>query len=575
MKKIKILTVFMAIAIILIPLANFSRAQSSGYVGVSEGSEYEWRINLNLDGVNNVMQNVPGLMTNIQNRILELDLFGLASKTLPEAMENVSHTILNTILPMGWEVLNISELLEATIEKFVEDFNSTVLAGNVPGNWKTLNYSTFMDYVIEGLNSTMPTGWEDHPIPHLITLAINEFNNSILFGLIPEAWDQLTLNSFFESIIAESFPSATESFLTYIMMDQWFSQLYTLLPPGSEGQIIEDLLPYMMPPELYNTNLTILLEGLWYAINNTSPPGWDSGSMLELLENQADWMNTNLSLQEPSLNGANFSAILKWEIDELIYMYNSTLPPGMFPPNWLDMSIKDLASFMVEQGKTQFTSMILPQWDSMYAALETLGATFPTTYGIKVAIDDIGAERISTLGGQRATEIEMSLFLSVDMQTWMEFEELIENLTSTVSVFPAEPIPIETNVTTTVLYSLLNLTMEGYIVDPSSYSDPKIALLDQAIFTKGLIVATNYEWAAINTEATIATAGNLDAFELTASWNSIGLLSKATLSSDGVTAISITLVSDGEIPGYEITIIMIVMPLTVIGIIYYIRKRNR
>ncbi|MFX1470473.1 MAG: hypothetical protein ACFFB8_17655 [Promethearchaeota archaeon] len=580
MKKVKILTIFMAIAITLIPLANFSRAQSNGYVGVTEGSEYQWSIKLNLDGVNNVMHNVEGLMTEIQNEISELSLFGLASKKVPEAMENVSRTILDNILPVGWEGLNISELLEATVEKFVEDLNSTVLAGYVPGNWKTLNYSTFMDYVIEGLNSTMPLGWEDHPIPHLITLAINEFNNSILFGLIPEAWDQMTLDSFFESVITESFPLATESFLTYIMMDQLLSQLYTVLPPGSEGQIIKDLWPYMMPPEVYDTNLTSVLDGLWYAINSTSPPGWDSGSMLELLEYQADWMNTNLSLQDPMLDGANFSSILKWGIDELMYIYNYTLPPGMFPPNWLDMSIKDLATFMIELQKTQFISTVLPQWDSMYAALETIGATFPTTYGIKVAIDNIGAERTSTLGGQRATEIEMTLFISIDMQTWMEFEELMENLTSMMSIFPATPPPTPPfedteSITNTVLYSLLNITMEGYIIDPSSYSDPKMALLDQAVFTQGLIVATNYNWAAINTEATIATAGNLDAFELTASWNSIGLLSQATLSSDGVTAISINLVSGGEIPGYEITIIMIVMPLSVIGIIYYIRKRNR
>ena len=98
------------------------------------------------------MQNVEGLMTEIQTKISELDLFGLESKTLPEAMENISHTLLNTILPLGWESLNISELLEETVEKFVEDFNSTFLAGNIPSNWKTLNYSTFMDYAIDGLS---------------------------------------------------------------------------------------------------------------------------------------------------------------------------------------------------------------------------------------------------------------------------------------------------------------------------------------------------------------------------------------------------------------------------------------
>ena len=571
MKKVKILTVFMVVAITLIPFATFSRA-ANGYVGVTQGSEYEWRIDLNLEGINNTLHNVEGLMTDIQTKISELDLFGLESKTLPEAMENISHTLLNTILPLGWEVLNISELLEETVEKFVEDFNSTFLAGKIPGNWKTLNYSTFMDYAIEGLNSTLPLGWEDHPIQHLIPLAINEFNNTILFGLIPDVWEQLTLDIFFESIITEAFPLATESFLTYLMMDQLLSTLYMEFP-GSEGQVIKDLFPFMMPPVVFNTNLSTILDGLWYGINNTSPPGWESDSIIELLDYQADWMNDNLTLMDPMLDGANMSAILKWGIDMMMYYANYSMPPDMFPPNWVNMTIQELAIFLVEQGKTQFTTSVLPQWDAMYETIDTLGATIPTTLGIKVAIDNIGAEATSTLGGQRATEIEMTLFISIDMQTWMDFEELIGNLTSTLSL--ADPPPEEEFYIVPLAF-LLNLTMEGYIVDPSSYSDPKIALLDQAVFTQCLIVATNYDWSTITTEATISAGGITDAFELSASWNSLGLLSKASLSSEGVTAISISLVTDDEIiPGYEITTLMIVMPLTVIGIIYYIRKRNK
>ena len=572
MKKVKILTVFMVVAITLIPFATVSRAQSNGYIGVTQGSEYEWRIDLNLEGINNTMHNVEGLMTEIQTKISELDLFGLESKTLPEAMENISHTLLNTILPLGWEVLNISELLEETVEKFVEDFNSTFLNGYIPDNWRTLNYSTFMDYAIEGLNSTLPLGWEDHPIQHLIPLAINEFNNTILFGLIPDVWEQLTLDIFFESIITEAFPLATESFLTYLMMDQLLSAFYMEFP-GSEGQVMKDLFPFMMPLEVFNTNLSTILDGLWYGINNTSPPGWESDSIIELLDYQADWMNDNLTLMDPMLDGANMSAILKWGIDMMMYSVNYSMPPDMFPPNWVNMTIQELAIFLVEQEKTQFTTSFLPQWDAMYEALDTLGATIPTTLGIKVAIDNIGAEATSTLGGQRATEIEMTLFISIDMQTWMDFEELIGNLTSTLSL--AEPPPEEEFFIMPLAF-FLNLTMEGYIVDPSSYSDPKIALLDQAVFTQCLIVATNYDWSTITTEATISAGGITDAFELSASWNSLGLLSKASLSSEGVTAISISLVTDDEIiPGYEITTLMIVMPLTVIGIIYYIRKRNK
>ncbi|NVM36574.1 MAG: hypothetical protein HWN81_13340 [Candidatus Lokiarchaeota archaeon] len=577
MKKFIILTVFMLGVLLVIPYGTFSVAQSNNYIGVSAGNEYEWRIELDLDGVDNVMDNVEGLMTEIQTRISDLELFGFESMTVPEAMENLSHTMLANILPYGWESMNLSELFHETVDYYVEGFNSTFLSGKIPSNWKLLNYSEFINTVVEGLNDTLDPGWEDQPIPLLIELALNEFNSSILFGLLPEGWETMTLESFFITIIEESFPEATESFLTYLMMDQLFGTLFMKLPPGADGEIISDLIPYMLPPEALDMNMTYILDGLWNALNNTSSPGWDSTNITSIIDHQADWININLTSMDSGLDGANITSIIKWGLNELIY--NATLnPPPPFPLGWENMTIPDFINSIIEQGKTQFTTKVLPGWDNMMDTLDTLGATIPTTYGIKIAVDHIGTEVESTLGGQKGTPIDMTLFISIDMETWTSFEELIANLTnpspSTASPYPPPEGDFEVNPIMPLEF-LLNMTMEGYIVDPSTYSDPKIALLDQAVLTKGLIVATNYNWSIITTEATISADGNADAFEVSAEWNENGVLSQAYLNSDGVTAITITLVAGEEIPGYEIAILIIVFPLTVVGIIYYIQKKNK
>lgn len=572
MKKVIILTVFMLGVLLVIPFGTFSVAQSNSYVGVTAGSEYEWRIELDLDGVDNVMHNVEGIMTEIQNRISDLELFGFESMTVPEVMENLSHTMLSNILPIGWEGMNISELFHETADYYVEGFNSTFLSGKIPSNWKSLNYSEFINTVVEGLNNTLPLGWEDQPIPYLIELALNEFNSSILFGLLPEGWETMTLESFFITIIEESFPEATESFLTYLMMEQLLGELFMKLPPGADSEYISDLIPYILPPEALDMNMTYLLGGLWNALNSSAGEGWDSANITSIIDHQTDWINTNLTSMDSGLDGANVTSIIKWGINELIH--NATLsPPPPLPLGWENMTIPEFINSIIEQGKTQFTANVLSGWDNMMDTLDTLGATIPTTYGIKIAVDHIGTEVESPLGGQKGTPIDMTLFISIDMETWTSFEELIANITETTSdLSTAEE---EGNdILSMPLDFLLNFSLSGYIVDPSTYSDPKIALLDQAALTQGLILASNYNWTLIETSSTIAVDGNADAFEVSAEWGENGVLSQAYLNSDGVTALTINLVEGEEIPGYEITTLIIIIPLTVVGIIYYIRKRN-
>ena len=568
MKKDRILTLFMLCTLLFLPFGIFSVAQSNGYVGVEEGDEYQWRIKINMNGLDNVMQNVEGLLTEMETRISQTELFGFESMTIPEAMENISYTLLSYLLPPGWENLNISTFLNETLDHYISKFNLTFLSGEIPDNWQSLNYSAFVDVMIDGLNETLPMGWEDQPIPFMLELALNELNNTLLMGILPSGWDDMTLQEFLETIIIQSFPAATESFLTYVMMEQLLPMAYMMLPPGFDTYTIDEFFPLMIPSAIWDANLTYMLDGLWYMINDTSPPGWESEPISNLMGGLTDFLNYTLTSYDPELEGANMTTIIQWGIDTAFAYSNIS---DSLPVGWDNTTIQELVIAQLEQTKTQWTTTILPQWELMMEMMETVGG-FPTTIGIKIAIDQIHPEIQSTLGGQRATPIDMTLSISMDMQTWTSLNDLFSEFNS----FSLSASTYEESSITLILETILNFTMAGYIVDPSTYSNQKIAFYDQFVFTQGLIVANNYNWETITTEAIIATTGNPDAYELSADWNSNGLLNRARVSSDGLVAISINLYSgEGEIPGYEIVTLLIVLPSTIVGVIYYIRKRKK
>ena len=179
MKKSNIFVVLALSTILLIPFANIAKAQTPSYVGVNEGEVYTWKVDFDVDGIDEVMDNIGTLLDDLQDYIATLDLHGYENLTIPETMENISSTILSNVLPSGWEGLNITDLLEAFISDFISDANSTMFSSKIPVNWGALNLSTFADYIVDGLNNTLPAGWDVDPIPHLIQLALSHFNSSL------------------------------------------------------------------------------------------------------------------------------------------------------------------------------------------------------------------------------------------------------------------------------------------------------------------------------------------------------------------------------------------------------------
>ncbi len=570
MKKASLFAALILVTLFLIPFGTLTVAQPTSYIGIEEDKEYEWRINLNIDGLNAYMHNIEGLLTDLQTKVSELNLSGYESLTIPEAMETFAHEMLSSLLPSNWEALNISTLFHKSVEHFIIEFNSTFLSGMIPSNWKSLEYDAFIDYIIDGLNNTLPSGWEECPVPELIKLAVNEFNSSLLFGLLPTGWEDFTLKEIFDHVIQEAIPELKKSFITYKMISQMIEMILMDLPSEVVDYSIDDLLPIVLPSNVTDLNLTSLRESIWYFFNSTMPTGWESKNISTLIDYQIEAINYTLP---PGFDEANISTIITWGIDGLMENATNSVPPELLPYGWENMTISDLAIALIEEGKTQWTDIVLPQWETLKQTSE-FADYFPDKIGLRLAIDQIGSEIEAYVGGPKASPIEMTAYISIDMENWITLEELISNLTGPVST--SEPLNYEENYTYTSPFEfLLNFSYIPYIVDPSTYSDGQLALLDQVVFTGGFIVATNYDWENITTDTAIEIQGNVDAFEFSAEWNDYGLLKQATLKADGKTAVSINLFEEvTEIPGYEMTTFIIVIPIAIVGLIYYIRKKN-
>lgn len=572
MKKTSLFAAFILFTLFLIPFGTLSVAQPNGYIGVEKDKEYEWRINLDKDGLDTYMHNIEGLIAEIGAKVSELNLSGLESLTIPEAMETIAHDMLSSLLPSGWDGFNISTLFHATVEHFVTEFNSTILSGKIPSDWKSMKYNTFVNNIIDGLNTTIPSGWEECPVPELIKLAVNEFNSSILFGLVPTGWEDFTLKEVFEHMIQETVPELRESFITYMMINQMIEMMLMDFPSEVVDYSIDDLLPMVLPSNVTDLNLTSLRESIWYFVNSTMPLGWELYNISTLIDYQVAAINDTLP---PGYDDVNASTLLKWSIDEMMKNATSEVPPQPIPDGWENMTIQELFSTIIGEIEYQWTTIVLPQWESIKQTSE-FADYFPDKIGLRLTVDQIGSEVEAYVGGPKASPIEMTPYISLDMENWMTLEDLISNLTGSVSIAEPEAYNInETYESYNPFDFLLNFSFTPYIVDPSTYSEGQLALLDQVAFTGGFIIATNYDWENITTDTTIETQGNPDAFEFSAEWNEYGLLKQASLKADGKTAVFIKLFEEiAEIPGYEMTIFIIVIPVAIVGLIYYIRKKN-
>ncbi|KKK42989.1 MAG: hypothetical protein Lokiarch_30690, partial [Candidatus Lokiarchaeum sp. GC14_75] len=242
MRKDRITSILLLSILFLLPFGIDARAQVPGYVGVEVGDEYTWKAEVNFGNVDELLDNVRDLLVDWKDNLQLFELFGLETLTVPEILEQIASIYLSNLLPVGWESLNITDLIELTIEDYVEQFNSTILSGMIPSNWQALNFSDFYYLVVDGINATLGTGWEDNPIPDLYMMMINELNSTYYLGLLPANWESLTVMELYRAEIIALAPPLGESFALHM--------------------ILETMMPLLFPTEMFDLTMGELLNNM-------------------------------------------------------------------------------------------------------------------------------------------------------------------------------------------------------------------------------------------------------------------------------------------------------------------------
>ncbi|MHA1931227.1 MAG: hypothetical protein ACW96X_01735 [Promethearchaeota archaeon] len=552
MKKNKRLVVLLLPILLLVPFSNFTNAQTPGYVGVAAGEQYTWKARINFGNIDELLTNAREVMVDWKANLPSLDLGGLELMTVGDIYQEIAEVYLSYVLPTGWESLNITDLITATFVDYIELFNTTFLSGMIPSNWLTLNFTDFYNLAVEGINATLYTpSWHDNPLPDLCRLVINELNSTILFGLIPAGWEAMTIGDLIETLLKANAPPLAESMVVNMMID-------TLLSLGIPTDMIDDTISDLIDQliaMLPAINATDLFDEILFGINQTMP-GIESETMANVLDEFGDITNSTM----PAGYGAlNMSTLLETVIE-------NDLIGIIYPPELAGMTYIELLNMSYTQAIDGLDTVIIPEWTAMYAGLQGMGMS-SYEVGLRVKINTIGTEIESYPGGPKGVPINMNYSVSMDFEEWIDLSTLIG--------FPGEISPLS------IIFGLTmimpgSITVGSYIVDPSTYSLVQTALADQAIFTGTLIVANNYDWGSVQTDMVIPTSGNADAIELSADWNYKGVLNSASFKTDGLVVASITLMGgEGEIPGFETTIIIGFTSIALVAIIYNLKRKNK
>ena len=551
MKKLRILVVLAISTLLLIPFGSFTRAQPSTYVGVQAGDVYTWKIDLDADGIDELMDNIDTLLDDLQLYVADLDLGGYEALTIPETMENISSRVLNNVFPGGWEDLNVTELLTAFIGEFMIGANTTMFAGNIPEDWDSLNITEFMEYAFDGLNDTLPAGWEDSLIPPLIPLAISTLNASLLYGYVPDGWDGFTIRGLINQMLLENVPEIYESFMLHMLLNEIID---LNIPSGYDLLPIEDIILDVLPSNITSINITYIQSMLAYRL----PPGLGSANMSDII----NFLMTNISGSLPvQYVGEDMSTILNNLIDQVMVNV-SVAVVDFLPVGFEDLTIQELATFLVGQLNTQWDTVIFPQWTANKALLTTIPSV-----GFRIQIESIGTEIEAYVGGPRGVPIGMSLFISLDFKNWTSITELFGSTSLLMYSQVDDPLALLGNLTT--YYAT-------YIVNPATYSSETRAFGEQSSLSYGLIMANNYNWETLKTNFSIPIGSDPDGIFGSAEWNTVGVLKSAFLEANGMEAVRIALYSEeDEIPGYEVAIVLALTPITIIGLIIFLKKKIR
>jgi len=525
MRKNKFLTIFTVCILFTIPIVKFSVAQPSTYVGVEEGDEYTWKMNFDINGVDQLVNNIRQVLVNQTDNISTIDLYGFESLNISESIEYAINTALNKTLPSGWESKNISSLIKEIFPLSVGLFN--------------LNFSAFIDFVINGLNIIMPSGWKNFTLQELAYYAL------------PPGWENKTLLDIIQGFLPIFIPEGFS--INFLSVDLLLS---LFIPENNLQYSIADLFA-LLSPEIINLNISTAIDTLTLHLDNIMPVGWDSLNFTSFIEDLVGQSLINISGSEVA--STNISTLIGLLIHDLVepnilYILNNSL--GLLPLGWETLTISELIQLYMNNLILMYDNTIATKWNSLRSLIKNTGF-ISNEIGLKARVENIGTEEFLSLSGLRGVPINLTLSISLNMINWIPFSTILNSFGINLSFFTAIPM----------------------LVDRSTYPNNLIALIDQMPFTGGLIIANNSSFELNSQDIIIPVAEDPNGIVISAEWTDIGLLKSATIETSGITAFSIELEigkpeSLEDIPGYEISFILGTTFFMIIGVIIIVKKKK-
>ena len=600
MRKVKIAGVLLISSLVLISVGNFSLAQGSSYVGISEGEEYIWDLGIDQVGVNSLLDDSEIYVQELLNDILTLDLGAYTDLNVSEAILlgfNNSFGRINEIFPPGiipddWKTINISAFMENVFDKVVETFNSSYLSGAIPYDWKSDSIVDFFDHVIEGLNKTIP-GFENFTLVEVLESVINLVNDTIPCDLLPVGWEDMILSDLIELALVKPFNFINTTILPGMIPSNWFhmdiapllQKIFPILPqtlidqldamysgyydefsiftlidlnvqslnytlggliPGNWGEytISEIIEPFFFGYENYN--VSYVFDEFFESLNSSIPFDLYSLNMSSLINMTIYGMTYGLSIEQQS---APTLDLFRDQVSSMVLAINSTYPVGTFPDDWMSLTIDDLRVYYANQSQIMFEQLMV-QVEGYLHEFELLGGF--DKLSLKATVDYIGDEIELIPGGPKGVPINISIEIKVPLSDW-------ENLTEILGIDIFQYYPI-------------------YILDPTTFLVDSGALVEQFLSTGALFIGTGYDWSGIVKDYEILELAPNKFLNFDMDWNSNGVLDHILLEYGGQTVVSIELRTTPTEPelisGYELIIFTGITLFSMATILISIKKRK-
>jgi hypothetical protein len=620
MKKIKTLSIILIILLFLTTPINVSLAQTPDYVGISEDDEYIWEVKFQSAPIEDFLFDISNSIDDLDSFILDLDLLGFEDLTIAESMKyllKLNETILPGFTPSGWESSNISTM----IKMIIEGLNTTIAPGGIPNNWESLNISTIaenvldaampigwedytildtIEFIVNELNSAffsniIPSGWEDITIKDLFDIAIEGFNSTIFPGLIPEGWENLKLPILLENLIPIIphelmnqlfmllFPEDGTDFTISSLMEQLFQTPYwdqitihdllgmlinaTILPNFEEYNLsffFDNIIYSLNESGLASLNMSDFIDYIVISINNTIPLGLFSEDFINL--DMSTLIDEGIDVLIDLVNGSglgevmplnwqsfNMDELLDFGVSQLISMLNISIPISSIIPGWEDLTITELIQYVFDTYIVPMVDQYILLIDEQLDVLKQTGF-FEYTYGIKLTVENIGSESTLYPNGPSAVPIQITLEYSLDMEIWIDLIPMIESALSS-----------------------LGIIWSPVIYNPNTFPNYVKAFTEQAFSTGLLVIATNYDWAVIDTVTSYELPFDLEIVGIDFKWDKKGVLLSGAIEYGNQAIFSIHLKGEKAeevISGYEIPFLIGISTICAITIIFYIRKKK-